>query len=593
MSENLKENKLRGRDFLQSSYDDELLEEYFLEYSNSEENSALDIGEGSNSNYDVVEDSNSGLDVVEDLNSVLDVVEDSNSGLDIGENSNSDYKVGEDSNSGSGVDNNENHNQKKGRDYLGNDEDLNSGLDIGEDLNSVLEASKNSNSGPEVSENSNSGSGVNDNENHNHKKGRDYLGNDEDLNSGLDIGEDLNSVLEASENSNSGSGVNDNENHNQKRGREYLVNDEDSYPKITLLSSKEKYFDLSSVESSKGGYIIAGFTTLAIPAAGAASLYYSLISQLGKTQVGDKNVKVTESLAKTIVHNNFFTFILMNRDKVNEISGVGAKKIGPIMDFYAPFISKVILYEKLFNTLPDFVKAFHEPNQDNLINLAVDTVDVVGTYCQYRPVALVPISHSVYLAYKGDYAQAAGKLIMASSYVLPYIMTPANPVSLVILVGIGAYTAYNLYTSLNDYINDKDSLKSTKAYEELYQNLSETPIEFINDFASKKAQECDIAISKIEQENIEVYLTNKGDFGKKLYEHIYLLSLSKEAKDGSTLKHAVIKLSEDRAYDHCIEVKAVIDYHNTHYNCYNKALEVIDRVVIGEDDTLTSASTIL
>ena len=361
----------------------------------------------------------------------------------------------------------------------------------------------------------------------------------------------------------------------EKKGRDFLGEVEDSYPKIIYLSDK-KSFDVPNVELSQGNYIAAG-TTAAVSVAGAASLYSSLISQLG-------NAIGNAPLAKTIVNSNLGTFLSMDKKGMQGANGgirkVAEVKADNIMKFYSPFISKVILAEKSVNLATDFGKTLHEPNQDNMIKFAVDLGDVAGTYYGFTPFAALPITaNAAYLAYQGEYTQAAGQFIMASSYVLPYIMAPANPFSLVILGGIGVYTAYNFYTSLSGYMSDKDGLNSMIAYKDFYHSLS-----------SKREQEYDIAISKIQKENIERYLLEQGEFGERLNEHLYRLFQTKE--DEVAPKHAIIEL-EDKSYNHCIEFKAAMDVdNNTHYNCYSDELKLIDRVIIGENEDVINVISV-
>ena len=529
--------ELRGRDFLVSE-DDEMLEEYFLGDSNPEADSSLEVGEDSNlgMNSDLEEyfseDSNSEMNPdleeysLEDSNSEMNPdleeysLEDSNSEMDFY------LEVSKDSN-------------------------LESNFSIGIGKNSTLT--------PEVF----------DNGKHNLRKGREYLQTDEGNSS---------SALEFTEDLNFGSQAFDNDSPGPKKGREYLDESGDSYPKITYLSDK-KFLDAANIES-KYNYFAAG-TTLTVSFAGVVSLYTSLVSQLRKSIGSSK-------LANEIVNYNLRAFLLMNKESLMLIKGIGKVRADKTIDFYKTFISAVTVVQKSTNLVTDLLKSFYEPNHGNLMKLPVDSIDVVGTLYSFNPLAplaTIPVTaNAVYLAHQCKYAEATVQVAMAYSYVLPCIMKTDNPSSLVILGLTGISVSYNLWTSLNDYMNDKGGLNSKIAYKYLYQSLSKTPIASLNDFASNKVQEYNISISKIEKENIESYFSNKGEFGKHLYKHIYSL----------VTKYIKIELSENEVYQICVEFKDdSLDHENyTYYNCYNPDIEEIARVVIGEDGGLISVDTI-
>ena len=168
----------------------------------------------------------------------------------------------------------------------------------------------------------------------------------------------------------------------------------------------------------------------------------------------------------------------------------------------------------------------------------------------------------------------------------------------------------NLYTEFKDYISDRGSLRSLTAYKELFQTLSTTSLNELYDF-SAQAIEYEIAINNaklsLETENIKLFLAAKGEFGEKLYEHIYAPaikekydilnkiaqgSLNQEQADALKTNHLIIEL-ENRIYNHCIEIKTIITPDDKKdFICYSEDLQVIDHLIIGENNTLESVENL-
>jgi hypothetical protein len=370
-----------------------------------------------------------------------------------------------------------------------------------------------------------------------------------------------------------------------------------TYPIITSSSFEEPYTAVNNEKIANNNYN-AIVTTAVVIASSLATLYYSCANQLG-IALGFTQAKGNAQLVQRIMNQNILTFLSMNEEGLAAISGVG-NRIDSLMNFYNPFISNAIVAEKSFNTVTDFGKLLHKPNADNIIKLAVDFIDTVGTYYESPYTAIFPISNAGYLAYQGEYMPAGEQIIMATSYALPLIMNTANPAALAVMASIGIATTYNFYTTLNDYKNDAEDIDSITSYKELYKIIPESIFN-----TTEKMQEFDASIHHnnkiIEKDNLKKFIETQGDFGAKLAKHIYLpiieekyellnqvsqRKITQEEADQLQTKHFVIEL-ENRLYDHCIEVKnEFYDPNKDYYHCYILDKEILDRVIIGQNNTV-------
>ena len=381
----------------------------------------------------------------------------------------------------------------------------------------------------------------------------------------------------------------------------------DPYPIVKeLLKEEIKQFEIS--ETSKTSYTAIGTTGVAVVSSGVA-LYHSCADQLGLA-LGFTNALGNAKLVQSILYQNLPTFLSMNQDSLQRISGVG-NRIDNLMGFFKPFVEKVVITEKSINSVTNLAKTLHDPTQNNLIKLAVDAVDLVGFASQSQYSAIVPLGHAVYLTYQGEPIQALGQAAMASSYLLPIIMTPANPLSLAIISTVGIATTYNFYTGLNNFMNDQGSINSMVAYKEICQTLSTILPESVYNFANKAADyktSINHAKMEVEKANLENFIDHENDFTAKLKKYIYTPLIEKkhelldqvaqgkitqEQAENYETKHFVIEL-EYRSYDHCIEIKddLYVEEKN-YYHCYINDTQIIEQVIIGENNNLESVKALI
>lgn len=337
---------------------------------------------------------------------------------------------------------------------------------------------------------------------------------------------------------------------------------ENKYPIINHSPYRDPYTLItnSSIDKYSKNHNTAVLTTVALTGSSGILLYNNLLSKLGKSINN-------APLAKYIVNQNIFKLFSMNQGALETIIGVGEKTSPKIMNFYSPFIYKVSVAEKVIDASAYVGKTLHEPTQENIIKLAVNLIDLIGTYYQSPYTALLTIGNAAHYAYNGEYIQATMQATMASCHLLPLIMATPNPASLIILSGMAISSFSNFYTFVDHYSNKLNS-KDLKAIEETQ----------INEFTN-----------------------NMGEFGQKLKTHIYLPLLdekydlisrveqgkiTQQEADNLRTKHFVIEL-ENRLYDHCIEVKSsFFDENKDYYHCYISDKEIIDRVIIGENNTI-------
>ncbi len=144
------------------------------------------------------------------------------------------------------------------------------------------------------------------------------------------------------------------------------------------------------------------------------------------------------------------------------------------------------------------------------------------------------------------------------------------------------------------------------AYKNLYEALSNSPLQHTYDFASNTKQyevKANSIKLEIEKTQIKQQLEAKGEFGNKLYDYIYaptleekysLLNkviggeLTEEQAAALKAKHVSMTIGEQH-YEHCIEVKNdVIIVTAEEYYCYNENQQILDHVLVGSNGVVES-----
>jgi hypothetical protein len=193
-------------------------------------------------------------------------------------------------------------------------------------------------------------------------------------------------------------------------------------------------------------------------------------------------------------------------------------------------------------------------------------------------------------------------------------------------IGYSAITnAYSFYLERNSDI--ESILRSTMAYRDLTQTLSESPLQQLYDFASTargyEFQLNNITLAAEKKALKSKVVEEKGEFGQKLYDYIYEPLLEEKyrllnqvlqgviSKDETeTLKAKYIKISSgEQSYEHCMEIKDAVNNNENdsdrkisssknskastgdesnnadikHYYCYNDEKKLLDYVLIGNN----------
>ena len=267
---------------------------------------------------------------------------------------------------------------------------------------------------------------------------------------------------------------------------------------------------------------------------------------------------------------------------------------------------------KILDTVVDSSRLVYEPTFQNTKKVALDSTYLYSMYWGVnRFAAVITGSEALYQTYIGEYAQAFKTVATTIAYMsLPKLLTYTAVPHLGLAYGIGM-AAYNGYSAVtNSYLfylekssNVESMLRSTIAYKNLMQILSESPLQQLYDFATI-AKGYEIEVNNItlaaEKTALKTKLDEKGKFSQKLYEYIYepileekynLLnqvlqgSITQEEAEALKAKHIKIE-SENTNYEHCIEIRDIGNSSNdesdiAHYYCYNEEKEMLDYIVVG------------
>ena len=176
-------------------------------------------------------------------------------------------------------------------------------------------------------------------------------------------------------------------------------------------------------------------------------------------------------------------------------------------------------------------------------------------------------------------------------------------------IAMAGYIGYSAVTHAYSFCfgNDPDFvLRSTTAYKDLFSTLSQTPLQRLYDFTvHTKKYELQVNDMLFEREKlaVQIQLAEKGKFGQKIFDYIYLPALTEKysllndiirgtltTEEAETLKTRHISItSYNRNYDHCMEIKNVDNMPSTdvkRYYCYNDEQQLFEQVLVGNDNQL-------
>gem|GEM_PF-6062188 len=361
------------------------------------------------------------------------------------------------------------------------------------------------------------------------------------------------------------------------------------------------------------------------------SLYFTSLKSVTSIE---HSAKLPDSLCKYLIETYGFKLLDKNVNEVLnlDIRGVHTTTANKIVAASQPFIqttkdecisiatkTTAIATKNAMSIKPiiDAVDIIIEPEPNKAMTFIVGLIYLVyGSNAATMSLSAIQVTS---LIYQEKYEQAFQQALTSTTYIiLPYAMqyTPIAqkatefmisnyPIAPVIMTIALTGSIYKLYNSLENFFSDEGHISSMTAYKNIYTSLAKIIPSYIYDF-NAQAIESDISINNaklaIETKNVEIYLeTTNGDFGKKLFKHIYsnvikekyeLLNkvicgeLTLEEADNAKAKHLIIEV-EARAYDHCIEVKDNFhDENKNYYHCYDTKNELLERVITGENNTI-------
>lgn len=289
-----------------------------------------------------------------------------------------------------------------------------------------------------------------------------------------------------------------------------------------------------------------------------------------------------------------FVFVNELHEKLNKDLNL-REIIDKRLHLVQPIVRKASTGFKVLDIVTDTIRLVCQPNFANAKKIAFDFSYLYSMYSGFNGYSLFLSGvDSLYQCYQGKQNQAFKQIIATASYIaLPTILSYSAIPYLgfaygTVMAGFTGYHAItNTYSLYKEYNTVEWQLKSAMAYKNLYETLVNSKLQQVYDFASD-AKRYETKINDInfdiEKAQIKQQLEEKGEFGNKLYEHIYIPTL--EGKYGLLqAKHVVLTIGE-QYYEHCISI--VSENDNEPYNCYNMDQEVVDRVVIGEDGIVQS-----
>ena len=166
---------------------------------------------------------------------------------------------------------------------------------------------------------------------------------------------------------------------------------------------------------------------------------------------------------------------------------------------------------------------------------------------------------------------------------------------------IGYTSVKNFWSLVSDFMSPDATLRSTTAYRDLTEFLSRSPLQKIYSF-DKLASGYGIQVNNMLCDRAKLDKKSQlekdhGEFGNKLFEHIYNSSIEEECSllnkitnaditeqqaDSLRAKHITITLGGEQLYEHCMEIKDD-SMASAQYYCSNMAGQVLDRITISEN----------
>ena len=291
-------------------------------------------------------------------------------------------------------------------------------------------------------------------------------------------------------------------------------------------------------------------------------------------------------------------FVAQLKEKLN--LPIGTKEI----EYLQAIIYKTNIGFKVFDTIIDTARLIYTPTTANTKKVLIDTTYLYSIYSGVNGYStIINGVDVVYKVYQGEYNQALIQALTTAAYMLApvaisFVAIPyagfVYGATLTIYSGYGAIT--NAYSFYQEYYEKKSGLKSITAYKNLFETLSNFPLQYAYDFI-RKAKESEVKLNNIKLELDKTYikeqLEEKGEFGRKLYEYIYVPMLEEKYE----LLNKIIRgiLTEEEAnqlkakhiqildYDHCMEIVRLREDQSDHYYCYNEEQQILDHMtIIGE-----------
>ena len=301
--------------------------------------------------------------------------------------------------------------------------------------------------------------------------------------------------------------------------------------------------------------------------------------------------------------NDDFIFVTNLREEISKPFNV-QKYVNEKFQAIQPIIYKTNLGFKALDTVIDATRLVYVPTIDNAKKILIDTTYLYNMYSGVNGFSTIINGADVaYKIYQGEYSQALTQALTTALYMLvpaalSFIAIPyfgfMYGVTLTIYSGYGAIN--NAYSFYQEYYEKNFGLKSITVYKNLFESLSNSPLQYTYDFISK-AKEYEIKLNNIKLEQEKTYikerLEEKGEFGQKLYEYIYSPIIKEKYKlqnkivqgiltgdEANNLKAKYIQIMD---YDYCMEVISLKEDKFDHYYCYNEEQQILDHImIIGE-----------
>jgi hypothetical protein len=210
---------------------------------------------------------------------------------------------------------------------------------------------------------------------------------------------------------------------------------------------------------------------------------------------------------------------------------------------------------KIVDSFVDGARFIMEPTFKNAFDLSLDISYFAVPYNPYLRI-MMPVKIVSDVA-QGEYMKAGSEALVWSFYMgSTYMITSYTgiPGEYIINPALSLYTIYNSANNIASFSeelsNKKYPLKSMLAYKDMFEYLSETPLQSIYDFESS-SREYQLKIDDFSQ-----------DYSKFLREKL-----------------------KDHGYIACKKIgHAPVQYHlKEEYHCFNEGLEIVDHVFIGDN----------